>query len=518
MKRKYISLLLCFIIFVNCIISGFFCIPVFALSAGGLQTTIASIILSLFLQTGAAPVNQTFLNTLNTSYGVTSEIGTLQNALNNGLLTESGGTLIDTGLSSAIESAPAYDALNLESIFTTYADDGLNIASGGQNLAGTAINVGTVGTIGAFAGAATIGVGLGVLMAKVNDYIGNFVKYGFPMTPSTIQQIQNDIPQGYDNCVMYTDHNANNINSQSTSFYFGKGNILYGKVDNYNNNGLYAIVAHDFNDSSQSLYRKEFINSTLTWQGNSDFLNPNTTKIIREENRRPILLTNAKSYSSKEEFDNLVSDIENSIVPFPEIYSPDIIGTNGNMKPDELQSMVPDGYDMKPVDIDDYQDYAGLANENTDNENVEQPIQGENFDNLIDSLLVEPSIIPDQGVTDPEVPDRPIIPDQPLVPGKDPITGEQQSEVLQGITTPDLRSVFPFCIPFDLYNIFGVLKYEGREAPVIVWNFEILGNSYPVIIDLSPYEEVASLLRLLELLAFIVGLAVATRRLIGAGG
>lgn len=518
MRKKFISVSIIASILLSVFFQCFFSVTVCALSAGGLQTTIASIILSLFLQTGAAPVNQTFIDTLNTSYGVSSNIGSLQNAINSGLLTESGGTLIDTGLSSAIESAPAYDALNLDSVFTTYADDGLNIASGGQNLAGTAINVGTVGTIGAFAGATTVGVGLGVLISKVNEYVGNFVKYGFPMTPSTIQEIQNSVPEGYDNCVMFTDQLGNNISQQSSNFYFGKGNVLYGKVENYRN-GNYAIVAYDFNNDSQRLYRKQFYNREIVWEGNDTNLNPNIITQLRLENTdRPIICTNAKNYMSLQDFNNIVNDIKNGNIPFPDQYSPDIIGENGNMKPNQLKSMVPDGYDMNPVDIDDYINYADTANDNTENDNVGQPIQGENFENLIESLLVEPSVIPDQGVTDPVVPDRPIIPDQPSVPEKDPITGEEQSDVLQGITTPDLRSVFPFCIPFDLYNIFGVLKYEGREAPKIVWEANFMGITYPVIIDLTPYENVASILRLMELLLFIVGLAVATRSLIGAGG
>ena len=62
--------------------------PVFALSAGGIQTTIASVILSLLLQSGAAPVNSAWVNTLNASYGIESSIGTIENAIQSGLLTE----------------------------------------------------------------------------------------------------------------------------------------------------------------------------------------------------------------------------------------------------------------------------------------------------------------------------------------------------------------------------------------------------------------------------------------------
>lgn len=54
--------------------------------------------------------------------------------------------------------------------------------SGAVNLANQAINLGTGGTIGAFAGAAVIGVGVGVLANHVREYVSNLVKYGLPMS------------------------------------------------------------------------------------------------------------------------------------------------------------------------------------------------------------------------------------------------------------------------------------------------------------------------------------------------
>ena len=111
---------------------------VFALSAGGIQSTIASIIISLMLQCGVAPVNTNYLNTLNTSYGYT-----IESAISQGLLTETASGLVDSGLSTAIEGASAYAELGLGDIFTTTATDaGVIAASGGVNIANTAINVG----------------------------------------------------------------------------------------------------------------------------------------------------------------------------------------------------------------------------------------------------------------------------------------------------------------------------------------------------------------------------------------
>lgn len=78
----------------------------------------------------------------------------------------------------------------------------------------------------------------------------------------------------------------------------------------------------------------------------------------------------------------------------------------------------------------------------------------------------------------------------------------------------DLSKVFPFCIPFDLYAFLACLNAEP-VAPVIQWELALPGGgSYPMEIDLSPFESVAQVLRRLQLLLFIVGLAIKTRDLI----
>lgn len=80
--------------------------------------------------------------------------------------------------------------------------------------------------------------------------------------------------------------------------------------------------------------------------------------------------------------------------------------------------------------------------------------------------------------------------------------------------TFDLKDIFPFCIPFDLYDFLTCLD-APPEAPVINWEIYMPGGgTYPIIIDLSVFDEVAQLLRRLELLLFCVGLAFKTRDLI----
>ena len=78
----------------------------------------------------------------------------------------------------------------------------------------------------------------------------------------------------------------------------------------------------------------------------------------------------------------------------------------------------------------------------------------------------------------------------------------------------DLRDFFPFCIPFDLYKFFSLLCAEP-EAPVFTWVVQDLGgNSYPITVDLSKWDNFAALTRKLQLFVFIIGLAMSSRKFI----
>lgn len=79
--------------------------------------------------------------------------------------------------------------------------------------------------------------------------------------------------------------------------------------------------------------------------------------------------------------------------------------------------------------------------------------------------------------------------------------------------TLDLTSFFPFCIPFDLYDMLAAFVAEP-EAPVFTFATGFLGNYYEIDIDLSPWDSVAKTLRTIQLCICIVGLAFATRKFI----
>lgn len=76
----------------------------------------------------------------------------------------------------------------------------------------------------------------------------------------------------------------------------------------------------------------------------------------------------------------------------------------------------------------------------------------------------------------------------------------------------DLTQFFPFCLPFDVAEFFTILCAEP-EAPVFHWEIPVpqLNQTFEIDVDLSAWDDVAYLFRKMELLAFIIGLAIVTR-------
>lgn len=78
-----------------------------------------------------------------------------------------------------------------------------------------------------------------------------------------------------------------------------------------------------------------------------------------------------------------------------------------------------------------------------------------------------------------------------------------------------LSSVFPFCIPFDVYNMVTMFVAEP-EAPNAEWTFTLpwSNKEYSVGWDLSDFDGVAQVCRNMQLVLFAVGLAVITHKVI----
>lgn len=114
------------------------------------------------------------------------------------------------------------------------------------------------------------------------------------------------------------------------------------------------------------------------------------------------------------------------------------------------------------------------------------------------------------------------------IPVESEITAEMvnQGEVISTATpsteiadyTIDLRNYFPFCIPWDLYDMVTLLVADP-VAPHVQYPFVIepLNVNYTIDLDFSEFDSVATVLRTMELLAAGIGLALMTKRLIQGG-
>ncbi len=105
---------------------------------------------------------------------------------------------------------------------------------------------------------------------------------------------------------------------------------------------------------------------------------------------------------------------------------------------------------------------------------------------------------------DPEDPKDPVIDDET------PTDPEDAIELMK----VDLTRIFPFCIPWDLYRLFTKFNADPVTPSITIDWGDILGAfgiDYVSTLDLHDYDNVASILRTMETVAFVVGLAVATR-------
>ena len=221
--------------------------------------------------------------------------------------------------------------------------------------------------------------------------------------------------------------------------------------------------------------------------------------------------------------------------------SPDVIGPDGNQQgnydsdsgqyqvPDMKPQVDPGVQSGKPLTLQDWLNFANAVSNNNSNTNP-LPDNKALFDDLINAIkkaIPNPNPNPDPDPDpDPYHPPTPTpVPDPDYGdPNPDQPDFESETDIPDPVdtgnpwVTPDLLDKFPFCIPKDMIDMVKGFKSADRTAPHISWNFKSpVGHvDYTFNLDLEDFEDVATLLRALELAAFIVGLAFATRYLIGA--
>lgn len=89
------------------------------------------------------------------------------------------------------------------------------------------------------------------------------------------------------------------------------------------------------------------------------------------------------------------------------------------------------------------------------------------------------------------------------------------SDIDKGSFVRDLRTLFPFCIPFDLIDCIRLFNAEPVTPKIEVpMHFAFVDVDYTWEIDLKDFDGVATVCRSMFLILFIVGLVLITRTLI----
>ena len=131
-----------------------------------------------------------------------------------------------------------------------------------------------------------------------------------------------------------------------------------------------------------------------------------------------------------------------------------------------------------------------------------------NFINHVTTPVTNPS--PDNPSPDEPSVEEPL-PDEPA-PDKPDSSVNDGSNGLPNLVVKGLKTKFPFCIPFDLIMAFKLFEAPA-EAPVWKLPLEVatLGIDYELVIDFNEFEQLAVVLRWIELVSFILSLILITR-------
>lgn len=150
-------------------------------------------------------------------------------------------------------------------------------------------------------------------------------------------------------------------------------------------------------------------------------------------------------------------------------------------------------------------------------------LPGENL-SVLPGIPPSPSPVPDPGLAPIYLPypgAHPIPDPDPGTdpdPGKDPDPGidpDPGSDVLISDYQVDLRSFFPFCIPFDFIALLDALDADP-VAPCFTFPVVIPALDYreDVKLDLSIFDDVAEVIRICEKVSFLIFLMFATSKVI----
>lgn len=289
------------------------------------------------------------------------------------------------------------------------------------------------------------------------------------------------------------------------TYGFMTGNhVNYGKINNeqfgepYYCNNSYSGQSDGFTYLSTS---GSINQSTLYWSTNAPIFDVNTNDALNWYNSQ---VANADKYVK-----------ENIWV------HPDLQNTYQNNGKFEYPQEAP-----QPLQYPSAENLADLAKKLNPEINPDySPEIAPNYvQELIQKLQQNPSVNPDPNPNpnpnpnpDPGTNPHPTLKPSPTDTPDQPESPEDEVKPY----TVDLTKVFPFCIPFDLIHLFKVLDAEP-EAPVFKIPIELqVDNPFngksivdykdTIVINLSDYEQPVKVIRVFEVIFFLIGLMLITR-------
>lgn len=487
--------------------------------------TLAEFVFSLFAAQGIGLSDPNILNALQTTMGQALAVGAegIQNAIT-AFETATGGcdVITKTFTTTAGQAVTYVQQVGAENIiyvkeFGASAAENISAAvENYQNFGFVAPAVGgmaLVPTIGSAALAVAAGVGLGFGINAFREYITDFIANSAPIT----QDIYPDI--GLQAIVNDNKQLIGNLNYPNTYLATSRASGVFPYTVWIANRNSYTVYYYEKNLSTGNVSQYPiYPGRYATWPNRSivnGIVDPNA---YLRGNYNP-----------------------------PTPMSPDVVSTSGNLtSPEEIPEIEEPNYiGVIPMEVID--PWADTATSNYTNGDV-GTVQGDDFQDLVTPyvlpdgpLVPQPTLIPNpDGIpTGPQTDPQPVNPAQPtfmpqpeatLAPGAEPTPmpvvspypeadPELQKDILKNGRLHGLENFFPFCIPFDFADLLTKLN-AYRKAPVITWDadFGSWGNFGQIVIDLSLFDEVASLLRTFETILYLVALMMVTKNVTGWGG
>ena len=368
-------------------------------------------------------------------------------------------------------------ALELVPAIKSAASDALNLVAAGASIANTAYQLSGIGRY------------------------GNNIKTS---TSVTTNKNAFNFPSGYSTLVIKEEGRYDPI-------IYGDSSIIFCAVPN---NDRYDFYACNVGSGKHNILIKSLDGNTGNFTSANNLYQISTYRAIANYTNAGDMSGNISYFSNLTEMEQYIANVKNGTLDRSNPVSPDIVNPNGNAEyniNNNSYNFSPvyntNNQYLSPVDItsNDFNNFINTLNQNTTNNNYETNSQV--FNDFINNYIQE--------FTTPPPDTTPDIPTQPETDPLPTLTPEQEDEV-KSYLLPDLKQIFPFCIPFDMYALLSNFASMDREAPEIDGEIDLgPAGKHEIHLDLSEYDEVAELLRALELIGFIAGLAVATRKLIG---